>query len=381
MGKTHLYIAIPPSTRSTAPVIYSALMRNITASATSSGLPALLSGTAFKRSGFCFRSSFVISVSMNPGATALHGPHRRGSGPAAGGQTLEILPKSILFWRSFTHWIGGMGIVVFAIALLPSLGLNGQTIAGVETPGPTLDKISPKMSDTAKSLYLTYSIFTVVQIVLLYLGGMNLFDSCVHSFGSMGTGGFSDYNLSIGHFHNAYIDTIIIIFMLLSGASFNLHVKAIKYGPKVYTKDIELRTYLFIFLIASLIIMIDLKVSGTYSSLTEAADKVSFQVTSILTTTGYNNANYDLWPSLSKMVLFLLMFIGGCSCSTGGGVKVIRIIILIQYIRRGIALRLHPNAVVEVKINGRKVQSETIRPLKPGFILEMHVFTSSEYSS
>lgn len=273
---------------------------------------------------------------------------------------VEILPKSILFWRSFTHWIGGMGIVVFAIALLPSLGLNGQTIAGVETPGPTLDKISPKMSDTAKSLYLTYSIFTVVQIVLLYLGGMNLFDSCVHSFGSMGTGGFSDYNLSIGHFHNAYIDTIIIIFMLLSGASFNLHFKAIKYGPKVYTKDIELRTYLFIFLIASLIIMIDLKVSGTYSSLTEAADKVSFQVTSILTTTGYNNANYDLWPSLSKIVLFLLMFIGGCSCSTGGGVKVIRIIILIQYIRRGIALRLHPNAVVEVKINGRKVQSETI---------------------
>ena len=129
-----------------------------------------------------------------------------------------------------------MGIVVFAIALLPSLGLNGQTIAGVETPGPTLDKISPKMSDTAKSLYLTYSIFTVVQIVLLYLGGMNLFDSCVHSFGSMGTGGFSDYNLSIGHFHNAYIDTIIIIFMLLSGASFNLHFKAIKYGLDCFVK-------------------------------------------------------------------------------------------------------------------------------------------------
>lgn len=197
---------------------------------------ALLGAAPFMLSGSIpdFFVAFFESCSgfSTTGATAL--------------SDVEILPKSILFWRSFTHWIGGMGILIFAIALMPSLGINGQNIAVSEAPGPTLDKITPKMSDTAKALYTTYFVFTIVETILLCLGGVSLYDSLLHTFGSVGTGGFFDYNNSVAHFDSVYAEMVITFFMILSGANFNLYYMSLKDGISSIFRDAEFRFYLFI---------------------------------------------------------------------------------------------------------------------------------------
>lgn len=273
---------------------------------------------------------------------------------------IESLPKSILFWRSFTHWIGGMGILIFAIALMPSLGISGQNIAVSEAPGPTLDKITPKMSDTAKALYITYIIFTLLETCLLCLGGMNLYDSLIHAFGSVGTGGFSNYGDSVAHFDSAYIDIVITIFMILSGANFNLYVMSLRRGIRYIFQDAEFRFYIFIIGLVTVLIASNLFFSDTVSSIGKSLRYSVFQTASILTTTGFATDNYDAWPTFSKMLILMLMFIGGCSSSTGGGIKVVRILILLKLIRRGIATRLHPNAVVTVKMDDHTVSSDTV---------------------
>lgn len=291
---------------------------------------------------------------------------------------VEALPKSILFWRSFTHWIGGMGILIFAIALLPSLGINGQNIAVSEAPGPTLDKVTPKMSDTAKALYLIYSLFTVIEVILLCLGGMSLFDSLIHSMGSVGTGGFSCYNNSVAHFDSAYIDIVITFFVILSGANFNLYYNAIHSGIKSLIKDGEFRFYLSIIGGASALIALNLYFNQVYDSVGLSLRYSLFQTASVITTTGYATTNFDLWPTFSKMILVLLMLVGGCASSTGGGVKVVRILILLKLIRRGIAVRLHPNAIVSVKLNGRNVPSDTVSAIaNHAFLYMIIVFVST----
>ncbi len=273
---------------------------------------------------------------------------------------VESLPKSILFWRSFTHWIGGMGILIFAIALMPSLGINGQNIAVSEAPGPTLDKITPKMSDTAKALYGTYAIFTVAETILLMFGGMNLFEALTHTFGSVGTGGFGIYNNSVAHFDSVYIDLVISVFMILSGANFNLYYMSLKKGIRELLTDSEFRFYLLIIAVTTLLISLNLYFCGVYENLGKSAQFSLFQVSSILTTTGFATTDFNLWPTFSKMLLLMLMFIGGCSSSTGGGVKVVRILVLLKLIKRGIATRLHPNAVVTVKLNNQTVPADTV---------------------
>lgn len=284
---------------------------------------------------------------------------------------IEALPKSILFWRSFTHWIGGMGILIFAIALMPSLGINGQNIAVSEAPGPTLDKITGKMSDTAKALYATYVIFTIAETILLCRGGMSLYDALIHAFGSVGTGGFSNYNNSVAHFDSAYIEMVITIFMVLSGANFNLYVLSLKHGISSLTKDAEFRFYLVITVSVTVLIAANLYISHTCGSVGQALRDSVFQTASILTTTGFATADYNLWPAFSKMLIMLLMFIGGCSSSTGGGIKVVRILILLKLIRRGIATRLHPNVVFTVKMNNRTVPVDTVTAIANHIFLYM----------
>ncbi|MDO4745502.1 MAG: TrkH family potassium uptake protein [Bacillota bacterium] len=272
---------------------------------------------------------------------------------------IESLPKGILFWRSFTHWIGGMGILIFAIALMPSLGISGQNIAVSEAPGPSLDKLTPKMSDTAKTLYTIYILFTVVETILLMLGGMNLYDALIHTFGTVGTGGFSSYNASIGHFDSTYIRIVITAFMVMCGVNFNLYYFSVRRGPRAFFDDSELKLYLLVFGCAAVFIFAGLMFNGTYDSTGEAAVDSAFQTASILTTTGYASADYETWPMICQMAILLLMFMGGCSSSTSGGLKMVRILVVFQLIRRGITVRLHPNVVENIKLNGKTMPSDT----------------------
>ncbi|MBP3384652.1 MAG: TrkH family potassium uptake protein [Firmicutes bacterium] len=290
---------------------------------------------------------------------------------------IEALPKSLLFWRSFTHWIGGMGILIFAIALMPSLGISGQNAAASEAPGPTLDKVTAKMSDTAKSLYFIYILFTVVQTILLLLGGMSLFDALVHTFGTVGTGGFSSSNDGIAHFGSVYIEVVIIVFMILCGTNFNLFFLSFKQKYNYFIHDSEFKMYAGIILVFSILIALNLYFSGVF----ESGDSIRyavFNVSSVITTTGYATTDFNLWPTFSKMLLLMLMFVGGCASSTGGGIKVIRILMLLKLIRRGIATRLHPNAVVNIRINETTIPSDTITNTAcHAFIYLMIIFIST----
>jgi len=271
---------------------------------------------------------------------------------------IESLPKSMLFWRSFTHWLGGMGIIVFATALLPSIGIKGQIIASAETPGPTLDKTSPRFSDSARNLYLVYILFTVTEIVLLLFGGMNVYDAMVHSFGTVGTGGFSTYNDSIGHFDSTYIQWVIIVFMLLCGINFNLYFVLFRRGLKNAFKDSELKFYLLLISCISIFIFLNITVTGYYDDKGTAFTDSVFQVVSIITTTGYATCDYDIWPTFSKMLIFVLMLTGACTSSTGGGVKLIRILVALKMVRRGVSLKLHPNRFIPITIGNRAVPQE-----------------------
>lgn len=273
---------------------------------------------------------------------------------------IEALSKGMLFWRSFTHWLGGMGILIFAIALLPSLGISGQVIAKAEAPGPTLDKLTPKLSDTAKMLYLLYFYFTVAETILLMIGGLSLYDALVHTFGTVATGGFSTYNTSIAHFDSAYVDIVISIFMILSGVNFNLYFVLARHGLKEFFGDLELKFFLVIISSFTLLIALNLYATNAFDTLMASFRYSLFQVASIISTTGFATDNFDLWPTFSKMGLLILMLIGGCSSSTGGGMKVIRIVVIFKFIRRGINLRLHPNAIVQMKFGDKSLPIDTV---------------------
>lgn len=289
---------------------------------------------------------------------------------------VEALPHGSLFWRSFTHWIGGMGILVFTIALLPALGIGGFQIFKAESPGPTADKIVPRIKDTAKILYITYFSITILQIILLKLGGMNLFDSILHTFGSVGTGGFGIKNNSVAFYDSSYIHVIIGVFMLISGVNFSLYYSIFKGRWRDALKDEELRLYLIIVSVAVIAITLNLFMTS-YESIFYALRDSFFQVTSIITTTGYTTANFDTWPTFSKTILFTLMFIGGCAGSTAGGMKIIRILILGKLIKRDVTKLFHPRAYISIKNNGKKVTNETIVGINSFFTLYIMIFVIS----
>lgn len=275
---------------------------------------------------------------------------------------IEAMPKSLLFWRSFTHWLGGMGIVVFVMALLPVLGISGQIAANAETPGPTKDKLTAHFSDTARNLYLLYLVFTLAEVLLLKLGGMNFFDAFLHSFGTIGTGGFSNYNNSIAHFDSPYIQIVILLFMILAGTNFNLLYLTMtrKRGLAALLRDEENRFYLAIIGVATLLVFAANQVFSHFQNPLRSLLDSAFQIVSIITTTGYMTADYDLWPTFSKMVLLCLFFFGGSSSSTSGGVKCVRVLICLKLIRRSFSLRLHPNRIVPITLNDTELPTEVI---------------------
>lgn len=273
---------------------------------------------------------------------------------------IESHAKSVLFWRSFTHWLGGMGIIVFAAALLPSMGIGGQLVASAEAPGPTLTKTRAKFSDTAKDLYKLYLVFTAAEIILLMLGGLSAYDAAVHTFGTVGTGGFSNYSDSVGHFNSGYVEWVIIIFMILCGVNFNLYFLIPKKRIKEFFADEELRLYLVLILGVTGLIAIMLLFRGGYESAYLAVKDSAFHVASVITTTGYVTKDYDLWPTFCKIGLMLVMITGACQSSTGGGVKIIRVLTAIKFVKRGFFLKLHPKRVFNLTINKRRVEQGVI---------------------
>lgn len=291
-------------------------------------------------------------------------------------KSVEALPKSILFWRSFTHWMGGMGVLILMIAILPSVNASTINIMKAESPGPSPGKIVPKISDTAKILYTIYLVLTVIQIVFLLAGGMTLFDALIHAFGTASTGGFSSKNASVAAYGSVYIETVITIFMFLCGVNFTLYYMFSKRNFKSVLRDEELRFYFGIVFTA--IVLIILNTHGTvYRTIGESIRYAAFQVSSIITTTGYATADFNIWPAFSRVILVLLMFIGASAGSTGGGLKCIRILLLARIIKREIAKINHPNAVQTVKINGRIVDEETLSGIMAFFFFWLLVFAVS----
>ncbi len=272
---------------------------------------------------------------------------------------IESLPRSILFWRSFTHWLGGMGIIVFITALIPAFGLSGQIVANAETTGPTKEKITAKYSDGAKGVYIIYILMSVVETILLKLCGLTWFDSLVHTFGTVGTGGLSSYNTSISHFDNIFVEIIIAVFMFLAAINFNLYYVARRRGLKSIIKDEEARFYVGIVFGASLIIAAYNFIFNSFKDLGETILNAFFQVISIVTTTGYMTDDFDAWPTFSRMIIFCLFFVGGCASSTGGGIKCVRVLGALKLIKRGITHKIHPNIISPVTLNGKEMSNDT----------------------
>lgn len=271
---------------------------------------------------------------------------------------IEVLPRSILFWRSFTHWLGGMGIIVFITAILPVFGINGQLIANSETTGPTKSKMLAKFSDVSRSLYKIYLAMTLAEFILLKLGGLTWFDSAIHTFGTVGTGGLSSYNDSIAHFNSSYVELVIAIFMLLAAINFGLYFTARKRGILSILKDEEARFYLLIITFVTAVIAFYNWAFDGFVQIGEKLLNAFFQVVSIITTTGYMTDDFDAWPTFSRMMILCLFFVGGCSSSTGGGVKAVRVLVALKLVRRGISLKLHPNRIAPVTLNDRELGSD-----------------------
>lgn len=270
---------------------------------------------------------------------------------------VEGLSKGILFWRSFTHWIGGMGILVLVMALVPTDTGRSMHIIKAEMPGPIIGKLVPKMSATAKILYLIYIAMTVLEIILLLAGDMSFYESVLHAFGTAGTGGFGVKNDSIAGY-SSYIQWIITIFMLLFGVNFNIYYLILIRKVRSALKSEELITYLAIVLVS--VGIITANIYNTCSSFSQALRDSAFQVASIISTTGYSTVDFNLWPSLSKGVLFILMFFGGCAGSTAGGLKLSRIMLLFKTIRSNLKHMLHSRSVESIHYEGKKTDASTV---------------------
>lgn len=288
---------------------------------------------------------------------------------------VESLTRSGLFWRSFTHWVGGMGVLVFVMAVLPMTDGHGMHLLRAEMPGPSVGKLVSRMSDTAKILYGIYLVMTLVEIVLLVLGGMPLFDACIHSFGSAGTGGFSSRNLSVGAYDSAYFDVVIGVFMLLFGVNFNLYYFLLIRRFKEVFQSEELRAYLLI--VAAAVVGIAWNIYHIYGSVAASLRYAFFQVSTIVTTTGYATADFNLWPAFSKTILVILMFMGACAGSTGGGIKVARFVILAKTSWGDMKKMLHPNAVVPIRFEGKPLTDRQVRSVHLFLTVYLIIFTVS----
>ncbi len=279
---------------------------------------------------------------------------------------IEALPKGVAFWRSLTHWIGGMGVLVFVMMITSLDDEHSMHLMRAEVPGPEADKLVPKARSTARILYLMYFILTAAEVEFLLFGGMNFYDALLHAFSTAGTGGFSNRNASIAYYNSAYIDGVITVFMILFGVNFNLYFLIRLKNWKEALKNEELHAYLGI--IVGAVAVVTFNIMGMYGNIVHAFRFASFQVASVITTTGFCTADFNLWPELSKVVLMCIMVVGACAGSTGGGIKVSRLMILVKSIKLEVRKMLHPKSVAIVKINGKRVGNDTIRSVYIYFI-------------
>ena len=284
---------------------------------------------------------------------------------------IEGMSHGLLFWRSFTHWVGGMGVLVFITAIIPSVCDRSIHILRAEMPGPVMGKLVPKLKQTAKILYLIYIVMTVLEMILLLCGGMSLFDSVIHSFGTAGTGGFGIKGDSVASY-SPYLQWVIAIFMFLFGINFNIYYLLLVRRFRSVLKSTETWCYIAICLIS--VAIITGNIYSIYGNLPDSVRASAFQVASLVTTTGFSTADFNLWPGLSKGILFILMFIGGCAGSTAGGLKVSRVVMMIKMIRREFMKMIHPRSVSAVRIEGKKVDDTTLNGVNVYFALYMVIY-------
>ena len=313
-------------------------------------LPFVLTGTIMSPVAAVFET---MSGFTTTGASVLTG--------------LEEMSRGIIFWRALTHWFGGMGVLILCVAVLPFLGVGGMQIFRAEMPGPSKDRLTPRIASTAKLLWGVYVLLCLVLALLLKVGGMPLFDAFCHSFSTMATGGFSTRTTSIAAYDSAYFDIVITVFMLLAGTNFALHFRALQGKPLNYFKDAEFRFYIFLWLGVCMFLTFNTW-GSVYPSFTNSLRTAFFQGTSILTTTGFVTGDFDAWPNASRLLLLLVMFVGGCAGSTGGGMKVARVFIVLKKIRREIRRFVKPQAIWAVKLGKRPVEQPTISHIT-GFVM------------
>ena len=289
---------------------------------------------------------------------------------------IEELPHGILFWRSLTQWLGGMGIIVMFLAILPTLGIGGRELFVAEVPGPAPDKLTPRIKETARNLWGLYASFTFVECILLMLGGMSFFDAINHSLTTMATGGYSTKQASVGYFDSAYIQYVIIAFMFIAGTNFTLSYAMLTGRISKVFKDEEFRFYSLVILLFSVVIAAGVVLTSQIG-IEQAFRDSLFTVVSIITTTGYATVDYLIWMPLLGMLIFVLMFVGGSAGSTGGGVKVVRILLLFKNSFHELKRLIHPNAVIPIRYNQRVVDQRTITNILAFFVFYIIIFMSS----
>ncbi|VAX22578.1 Trk potassium uptake system protein TrkH [hydrothermal vent metagenome] len=286
---------------------------------------------------------------------------------------IESIPHGLLFWRSLTQWLGGMGFIVLSLAILPILGIGGMQLFIAEVPGPTKDKIHPRVRETAKRLWGIYVLFTVAEIILLFVGGMGFFDSICHSFTTMATGGFSTKQSSIAYYTSPFIQYVIVLFMFLAGANFSLHYYWLHRKIKHVTRNEEFRFYFYLIVGFTLLIFFGRVFNSTLGVELTFRESL-FQVVSMITTTGFVSADYEMWGVFFHVIFFLLLFIGGSAGSTGGGIKVVRHLILIKNSALELRRLIHPRAVIPVRFNGSTVSQDIVLNIMAFLLFYIAIF-------
>jgi len=322
-------------------------------------------------SGFTTTGASVLErgLLLSDGTTLLNG--------------IDDMSRGLIYWRAMTHWLGGMGIVVLSLAILPFLGIGGQQLYNAEVPGPTSDQLTPKIANSAKILWSVYFFLSIVETTLLWFGGMSLFDAWCHTCATLATGGFSTSQASVAGFDSAYVDYVILVFMFLAGCNFVLHYRALLGKPIFYFRDEEFKLYLYITIAATVIITLsnyggEIVTTGgnviDNAGIPDALRYSAFQVVSIMTTTGFCTADFNLWPVYSTLILIALMFIGGCGGSTGGGIKVSRILLVIKYSISQIERCLFPRSLTNTRIHNELVDTATLHKVMAFVVIFVGLF-------
>lgn len=290
---------------------------------------------------------------------------------------IEIMPRSLIIWKAIEHWLGGMGILVFMISLIPTLGINGQKIIKAEVPGPTLNKMGTRISGSAKSLYLIYIGFSIVEFILLSFSSMGIFDALVNTMSSISTSGLLTTKQSLIYFDSTYIEIVISIFTILASINFVLYGYLLRGRWKDFFANVELKGFLFILSIAFILVTLGLYATGTYDSLLISMKNSFFQTTAFISTSGYTITDYSVWPTFCKTIIFSLMFIGGCGTSTAGSIKIMRVLVFFRLIIRGIYKKIHPRAVTPVKIGNEIISSDNVTSITTYILTYFVVFLFS----